>query len=99
MTPPKIIELTVYEVCEEAKDNWELIDHDVTQKIGKMDGFISRRVHQSAHNPTIFMDYVMWESLEHARQATLQVDEMIEFQPFFSIINEVKSIKRFLLIA
>lgn len=95
----KIIELTVYEVCDEAKDKLDLIDTEVTEKIREMEGFISRRVHRSPQSPTLFMDYVIWDSLEHAKKANIQVDEMRELQPFFSILNEVKSVSRFLLIA
>lgn len=95
MKSTKVIELVVYQVNDTAKGNLTLIDDEITQKIQQFDGFISRTVHRSSEDSTIFMDYVTWESLAHAENANVQVQEMEEFQPFFSIINEVKSFNHF----
>ena len=91
MKSSKVIELVVYQVNDTAKNNLALIDDRVTEQIQQFEGFIARRVHQSSEDSTIFMDYVTWESLAHAEKANEQAQEMREFQPFYSIINEVKS--------
>lgn len=91
MQSSKVIELVVYQVNDTAKNNLALIDDRVTAQIQQFEGFISRRVHRSSEDSSIFMDYVTWESLAHAEKANAQASEMREFQPFFSIINEVKA--------
>jgi len=91
METGKVIELMVYQVNDDAKHNLALIDDRVTQLAQQFDGFISRKVHQSSEDSSIFMDYTAWESLQHAQYANELSCEMREFQPFYAVINEVKA--------
>lgn len=95
MENEKIVELVVYKVKMDQIGNYDLLVKQVNEIAANFDGFVSRKVHQSPEDSTIFMDYVIWESLEQAQQAAQKMPKMENFAPFMGAIEEVQSFKHF----
>lgn len=95
MNQEKIVEVVIYKIKKEQVSNSKMYIERVNEVAKKLDGFISRTVHQSSEDSTLLMDYVLWRSLEDAQNAMKTAESIPEMQEFMSSIEEVKSFNHF----
>ena len=97
MTPVSTIvkEVVTYRVHPSEAGNLSLIRDHVSQEAARFDGFISRTVHQSATDSTLYLDIVLWESHEAAVKAAEQMPGLPQFAQFMGAIAEVVSFHHF----
>lgn len=91
----RVTEVVIYKIKPEAVSEMATIIKHVNQHATRFDGFISRKVYQSPHDPTLLMDQVEWQSLETAEAAAKELPQKPEFVPFMQLIDSVVSFQHF----
>lgn len=88
-----IVEVVVYTVKPNADLNY--ISHKINHEMTTFNGFVSRQTFQSVKKPNVLLDWVTWESLEHAENAAQEFQHHEKFTPFMEVIDTVNFFEHF----
>ena len=81
--PKEVIELVVYRIKPEQKARYvQTAIESFRQLVMGFEGFISYGFYGGSRDENLFMDFVRWQSLEHAENAAQQV-KIIQQQPAY----------------
>jgi len=92
---PYVVELVVYKVKSELKDDFHDILEQARMHIQSLPGMVEYNTFRSTSNELVFIDIVKWESLETATDAAKKVEKMKELAPFMNAFEEVKFMDHF----
>ena len=95
-TEKHITELVVYKIKPETKEKYitEIIDH-FRKLVMSFDGFISYEFFQSCGDNLTFMDLVLWDTLEHAEDASKKVKEIQKEKDFKDYMESFEKVEIF----
>ncbi len=85
----KIVEIVVYKVNKDHKGNLKNAIDQARSAVYDMPGFVSYQTFRSMDKELIYMDYVIWESLEEAKAAAAKVPQLKEFAEFGQAIEDI----------
>lgn len=89
MESQAVIEVVIYQLKDGVDRSREVLVKQVNEAVADFPGFVSRKVYQSKEQPGIYMDFVHWESLEQAKDATQKAQSNEKLTSFFSAIEKV----------
>ena len=91
-----IAEVVIYKIKPNTTEKYatEIIDF-FRKLIMSFDGFISYEFFQGCKNNSIFMDLVLWDSLENAEIAALKVKEIQKEADFKEYIDSFEKVEIF----
>jgi len=90
-----ITEVAMYQIKQSNLADYAKICNDVTKELENFQGFISRTVLQDHKDPSIFVDVVVWASLEVAQNAPKKAETLPAMQPFFAATERVISFQHY----
>lgn len=90
-----ITEVVIYQIKQSNLADYAKICNDVTKELESFQGFISRTVLQDHKDPSIFVDVVVWASLEVAQNAPKKAETLPAMQPFFAATERVISFQHY----
>jgi heme-degrading monooxygenase HmoA len=90
-----ITEVAMYQIKQSNLADYAKICNDVTKELENFQGFISRTVLQDHKDPSIFVDVVVWASLEIAQNAPKKAETLPAMQPFFAATERVISFQHY----
>ncbi|MCU0425669.1 MAG: antibiotic biosynthesis monooxygenase [Candidatus Kapabacteria bacterium] len=90
-----ITEVVMYQIKQSNLADYAKICNDVTKELENFQGFISRTVLQDHKDPSIFVDVVVWASLEVAQNAPKKAETLPAMQPFFAATERVISFQHY----
>jgi heme-degrading monooxygenase HmoA len=90
-----ITEVVMYQIKQSNLADYAKICNDVTKELENFQGFISRTVLQDHKDPSIFVDVVVWASLEIAQNAPKKAETLPAMQPFFAATERVISFQHY----
>lgn len=90
-----ITEVVMYQIKQSNLADYAKICNDVTKELENFQGFISRTVLQDHKDPSIFVDVVVWASLEVAQNAPKKAETLPTMQPFFAATERVISFQHY----
>lgn len=90
-----ITEVVIYQIKQSNLADYAKICNDVTKELESFQGFISRTVLQDHKDPSVFVDVVVWASLEVAQNAPKKAETLPAMQPFFAATERVISFQHY----
>ncbi|MTI22618.1 hypothetical protein E1176_16420 [Fulvivirga sp. RKSG066] len=92
---PYVIELVVYKVKSEFRNNFHDLLEQARQQIKSLTGMVEYNTFKSTSNELVFIDLVKWETLDQAVDASRKVEQMKQLAPFMAAFEEVKFMDHF----
>lgn len=89
----QVVEVVLYQVNSDADKSF--IVEGVSQELTDFEGFISRKTFQSFKDENLLLDWVIWESLEQAKEAAQVLPQKESLAPFMQSINKVEYFEHF----
>ncbi|PCI23217.1 MAG: hypothetical protein COB67_13000 [SAR324 cluster bacterium] len=83
------LELIVFKVHEDKIEDFLKSRDPVKKDVSAMDGFVSYKTMHSVKDPTLYMDYVEWESKEKALKAFEAFQSLPSAGPLMAAIKEL----------
>lgn len=94
-TTQNITEVVMYQIKQGNLANYTTLCKNVDNELRNFPGFISRTVLQDHKDPSIFVDIVVWESLDDAQNAPKKAETLPTMQPFFAATERVISFQHY----
>lgn len=94
-----VLEVVIYKVKLQYADDFKEILDDARAIVQSLPGIIEYQTFRSTSNELLFIDVVRWESLELAKNAAKQVEQMQELAPFMAVFEEIIMMDHFDLFA
>ena len=88
-TATKTFEFAHFKVKEQQLDLYKSNYPSFEEKIKQFSGFENLKTFQNVDQPNEILDFATWESAEAAEAADKQVQTNVEFQTFFSPIEQI----------
>lgn len=92
---PYVIELVVYKVKSEFRDDFHDILEEARTHIKAFPGIVEYNTFKSTSNELVFIDIAKWESLDEAIEAAKKVEKMKQLVPFMKAFEEIKFMDHF----
>jgi hypothetical protein len=90
-----VSEVVHFLLRKEALDSFHGLSSAMGAFLATRKGFISRTVMKDVNNPLVFLDIVVWESLDDATGAAKAVEEDASTAPFLQAIEEIISMSHY----
>ncbi len=84
------VEIVLYVVHEGKLDAFLEARKKIMNEVKRFKGFISATTLRSSQDPNTFLDYLVWDNLEHAQKAFESFPGLPSAKAFMEAIKEVK---------
>lgn len=84
-----VLEVVIYKIKPDYADSFKDILTEAQSTIQSLPGLVEYQTFRSASNELLFVDLAKWESLNAAKSAARQVEQMQELASFMAVFEEI----------
>ena len=84
-----VVEVVVYKIKPEVSNGYLEVLQGVQEELKKMGGFVSYKTLKAVESDDLHVDIVAWKTLEDAKIATAQIEQMKPFERFLKSLQHI----------
>lgn len=85
----EVVELAIYKVRSDQLANYPAAREQLLAALKTFSGYRSGQTFRAVSDPTLFVDYFTWASLDEAQEAARQVEHLADAQAFLQTIDSI----------